>query len=127
QPVWGLRARGSFAGSVEHTTVEEMARAYIQEIKELQPEGPYYLAGGCIGGLVAYEMARQLVEGGARIALLLLLDARTLSVSDYFDFQTRWFCSVLRHRLDEALGPDSSSTLESSQEEQEANESRVDQ
>lgn len=57
-----------------HETVEDMAAHYIQEIQTIQPNGPYYLGGRCFGGIVAYEMARQLVQQGEKVALLALID-----------------------------------------------------
>jgi thioesterase domain-containing protein len=51
-----------------------MARDAIDEMRRFQPEGPYLLAGECVGGVVAYEMARQLRAAGQELDLLLLLD-----------------------------------------------------
>lgn len=55
-------------------SVEELARRYIGEMRTIQPEGPYRLAGHSFGGLVAHEMARQLHEQGERIDALFLID-----------------------------------------------------
>ena len=52
-----------------------MAREYIREMREVQPEGPYLLAGECVGGIVAYEMAQQLREQGLEVGLVALMDA----------------------------------------------------
>jgi amino acid adenylation domain-containing protein len=57
-----------------HHTVEEMAAYYVQEIIKAQPEGPYHIGGFCFGGVIAYEMARQLQAAGQEVALLALLD-----------------------------------------------------
>jgi thioesterase domain-containing protein len=51
-----------------------MATLYVSEIKKVQPRGPYYLGGYCMGGTVALEMAQQLVRRGEKVALLALLD-----------------------------------------------------
>jgi len=51
-----------------------MAAHYIEEIKTVQPEGPYFIGGYSFGGLVAFEMARQLRAQGQEIALLALFD-----------------------------------------------------
>jgi hypothetical protein len=58
-----------------HATIEEMAASYIDEIRHRQPHGPYLLAGLCVGGVIAYEMAWQLVRVGERVDLLALLEA----------------------------------------------------
>ena len=74
QPVYMLAARGLDNGQVPHTKVEEMADDYLNEIRGFQPEGPYLLGGECIGGAVAFEMARQLEAKGQEVGLLVLLD-----------------------------------------------------
>ncbi|HKH45977.1 MAG TPA: thioesterase domain-containing protein, partial [Thermoanaerobaculia bacterium] len=56
-------------------TVEEMAAHYLQCIKEVQPEGPYSLGGWSLGGVVAFEMARQLESRGETVELLALIDS----------------------------------------------------
>jgi amino acid adenylation domain-containing protein len=56
------------------TTLAVFAAIYADAIRAQQPEGPYYLAGYSAGGLVAFEIARQLARAGHRIAFLGLLD-----------------------------------------------------
>lgn len=73
---YGLRARSSISVLTAHTSVEQMASDYILEIRQLQPTGPYYLLGECSGGVVAYEIARQLRELREEVAFLGLLDCR---------------------------------------------------
>lgn len=77
QPLYGLQARRLAGRQVGHGTVEEMAEFYIKEILEHQPEGPYCLGGSSFGGLVAYEMARQLTQQGKKVGLLALFDTGT--------------------------------------------------
>jgi surfactin synthase thioesterase subunit len=55
-------------------TIETMAAAHIESMRTVQPKGPYLLGGFCNGGLVAYEMARQLQAQGEPVELLLLTD-----------------------------------------------------
>lgn len=74
RPVYGLQARGLFGDQAPHETFEEMARDYLEEVRLVQPAGPYLLGGFSGGGLVAYEMARQLVEAGEEVELVVLLD-----------------------------------------------------
>jgi non-ribosomal peptide synthase protein (TIGR01720 family) len=75
QPVYGLQAR-PLDGPTEapRVTIEEMASEYVAVVRSLQPHGPYHLAGYSFGGVVAFEMARQLTLGGQEVALLALLD-----------------------------------------------------
>jgi thioesterase domain-containing protein len=56
-------------------SVEEMARGRLADIRARQPRGPYRLGGYCIGGLVAYETARQLEAQGERVEALFLVDS----------------------------------------------------
>jgi len=75
QPVLGLRVPVSEAGRFRVPfRVEDGAGELVRYLLELQSAGPYYLAGLCINGLVAYEMARQLVSQGHEVALLALFD-----------------------------------------------------
>jgi acyl transferase domain-containing protein/thioesterase domain-containing protein len=74
RPVYGLQARGLYGGQAPHETFEEMAHDYIAEIRGVQPHGPYLLGGFSGGGLVAYEMARQLVAAGETVAEVIMLD-----------------------------------------------------
>ncbi len=79
RPFYGLQSRGLNAGCAPQASVEEMADAYVAGVREAQPEGPYFIGGWSMGGLVAYEMARQLTEAGQEVALVALLDTRAPS------------------------------------------------
>jgi thioesterase domain-containing protein len=74
RPLYGIESRG-LRGQEEFSRVEEMAEHYIEELRRIQPEGPYYLGGYCFGGIVAYEMARQLLDRDQEVAFLGLIDA----------------------------------------------------
>ncbi|MBL0421513.1 acetoacetate--CoA ligase [Ramlibacter sp. AW1] len=74
RPVWAFQARGLDGEQAPHERVEEMAQAYIELMRSIQPEGPYALTGFSFGGLVAYEMAQQLIAQGEKIELLFLID-----------------------------------------------------
>jgi amino acid adenylation domain-containing protein len=75
QPFYALQPQGLDGRQPPHSRIEEMAAHYIKEIRALQPEGPYFIGGHCIGGLMAFEMAQQLRAQGESIALLALVDA----------------------------------------------------
>ena len=70
RPVYGLQAPAA-----PFDQMEPMASHYLQEIRQVQPEGPYLLGGYCLGGCVAYEMARQLVEAGDEVQVLALFNS----------------------------------------------------
>jgi len=74
QPFYGLQAQGLDGTSSPLTTVEGMASLYVSEIRSVQPHGPYFLGGYCLGGTVAYEVAQQLRSEGETVALLALFD-----------------------------------------------------
>ncbi|XP_076435335.1 fatty acid synthase-like [Babylonia areolata] len=56
------------------TSVEIMAKFYCRTLTEHQKTGAYHLAGYSYGGLIAFEMARQLQQTGKRVAALIMLD-----------------------------------------------------
>ncbi len=74
QPFYGLQAQGLDGSSPLLTTIEEMAARYVKEIRSVQPHGPYFLGGYCLGGSIAYEAAQQLRAQGEEVALLALFD-----------------------------------------------------
>jgi amino acid adenylation domain-containing protein len=75
RPVYALQARGLQGESWPLMSIPAMARQYIREITNVDPTGPYLLAGTCMGGLIAFEMARQLVLQGRPVALVVLLES----------------------------------------------------
>jgi thioesterase domain-containing protein/acyl carrier protein len=86
-PFYGLRARSSQGTQRGHQTVEEMARDFVREIRELQPRGPYYLLGHCLGGVVAYEVACQIEDQGEQVDMLGFLDTVRPTWLRYFRFR----------------------------------------
>jgi thioesterase domain-containing protein/acyl carrier protein len=74
QPVYGLQARGVDGKQAPHTTIAEMAAAYLAELREVQPHGPYCLGGYSGGGVVAFEMAQLLAQVGERTAFVGMID-----------------------------------------------------
>jgi pristinamycin I synthase-3/4 len=71
RPFYGLQA----AETGEPGTLEEMAVRYLHRLREAQPAGPYTLGGWSMGGVVAFEMARQLQRQGETVDRLVLLDS----------------------------------------------------
>jgi acyl transferase domain-containing protein/thioesterase domain-containing protein/acyl carrier protein len=74
RPFYGVQARGLFGDNQPHETFEEMAADYLTEVRDVQPHGPYMLAGFSGGGITALEMARQLQAAGEAVSLLVMLD-----------------------------------------------------
>jgi thioesterase domain-containing protein/acyl carrier protein len=93
--VIGIQARGLAGQAPPHASVEEMAIAYLKEIKARQPHGPYHLCGYSFGGLVAFEMARRLEESGDEIGLVGLFDTMMSPVR----WPLRAWLSIARRRM----------------------------
>jgi thioesterase domain-containing protein/acyl carrier protein len=93
--VIGIQARGLDGREPPYATVEEMAAKYLSEVRARQPEGPYRLCGYSFGGLVAFEMARQLWVSGDEIAMVGLLDT-TMSP---LRWPLRSWLSIVRRRM----------------------------
>ena len=73
QPVYALQARGLDGNIIKDQPFEDMVEAYVAELRSLQPEGPYFLGGYCLGGLLALEAAHQLSALGETVALVVLI------------------------------------------------------
>jgi thioesterase domain-containing protein len=74
RPFYGVQARGVDGREKPFDRIEEMAAAYLAEVRTVQPTGPYHLGGYCGGGAIAFEMARMLRLAGQEVELLALLD-----------------------------------------------------
>jgi thioesterase domain-containing protein len=75
QPFYGLQSRGLGGQHTPHSRIEDMAAHYVKEIREFQTDGPYFIGGRSLGGIIAYEMAHQLRAQGAEVGLLAMLDS----------------------------------------------------
>ncbi|QXE24305.1 amino acid adenylation domain protein [Richelia sinica FACHB-800] len=74
QPFYGLQPKGLDAIETPYTRIEDMASHYLQEIRTIQPQGPYFLGGFSFGGLVVLEMAQQLHQQGEEVEKLVIFD-----------------------------------------------------
>lgn len=83
RPVYAFQAQGLHGRDLPHTSIEEMAAHYIQEMRTVQPRGPYLLAGWCFGGLVVFEMAQQLRRMGEMVDLLAMFNAPSAPEYEY--------------------------------------------
>lgn len=103
QPSFGIIA----PSGEQPATFEEMAARYVREIRLVQPDGPYVLGGYCFGGILAYEVARQLRASGAVVSQVLIIDAEPPNVAGLPDrislpfalHVTRTFFPWLLHSL----------------------------
>jgi thioesterase domain-containing protein/acyl carrier protein len=109
RPVYGLQAQGLSPGQEPQDSIEAMASCYLKEIRQVQPHGPYALAGWSMGGLIALEAARQLAAAGESVALLAMFDtdlsnsnSDTREVGDQSPL--RWIARQLNLPLTELRG-----------------------
>jgi amino acid adenylation domain-containing protein len=90
QPVYGLQAKGLNGTDEPLTTIEEIASYYIREIRTVDEEGPFAMAGFSLGGKIAFEMARQLSAMGKSISFLGLFDSTADESFDHLPPITRY-------------------------------------
>jgi len=86
-----------------YESIEDMAAHYIDAIVKINPNGPYALAGFSFGGVVAFEMTRQLKDQGKKVSLTALLDSYVDSsyyCETYQQKKLRRYYDVNRRRLD---------------------------
>jgi thioesterase domain-containing protein len=96
QPFYAFEPPGVDGNEPPMTSVEALAARYLVDLRAVQAEGPYFIGGFCVGGIVAFELARQLTIVGQEVALLALFE--TPSPSGL----TRWGRTVgtLQYRRD---------------------------
>ena len=108
QPVYGLQSKGLDGRGEQPDSIEAMAAAYIEEIKAVQGQGPYYLGGFSFGGFVIYEMARQLEERGEAVGLLAIFDTQagaaplfrqSLTRSKYIHYRGQFLAEKMKYHV----------------------------
>ncbi|MEO0707913.1 MAG: amino acid adenylation domain-containing protein, partial [Cyanobacteria bacterium J06649_5] len=82
RPVYGIKPLSAPGIPMVHTRLPEMATYYIEQIQQVQPQGPYLLGGLCAGGVIAFEMALQLEAAGESVALVALLEAPDVAAQE---------------------------------------------
>ena len=80
--VYGLQARGILNPDSQPGSLSDMADDYIQEMKSVQPEGPYHILGWSLGGMVTQVIAAKLSQAGEEVGLVALLDAYPSEAAD---------------------------------------------
>jgi amino acid adenylation domain-containing protein len=84
QPFYGL-AQHLEGRKVRYTSIESIAAHYVREVRKVQPEGPYYIGGHSIGGLIAFEMGQQLQMADQEVRLLAVIDSGSPTKSQPVD------------------------------------------
>lgn len=91
QPVYGLQARGLNGIDEPLEKIEDMAAYYISEIIRHSPKGPYAIAGFSFGGIIAFEMAKQLKAMAKEVKMLAMFDTYAYQSNRYDSTFTRLF------------------------------------
>lgn len=87
--IYGLQPHGLDGKQKPLDNLEAMAAAYLEEIRKQQAEGPYYVGGICLGGVIAYEVARRLEAAGQQVPLLVLMDSFMPGAPRYLHVRSR--------------------------------------
>lgn len=75
QPFYALQSPLESQAQTSDPSIEELASIYLKELQAFFPEGPYFLGGASLGGLIALEICQQLTAQGKKPGLLILFDA----------------------------------------------------
>ncbi|KAF0502938.1 polyketide synthase [Gigaspora margarita] len=113
-PVYGFEYPGISSSNMKYLSVQELAQVYLKELLKANPNGPYNLLGSSFGGVVAYEMASELIKQGKSVTSLTLVDSpnskfmpksltNTAEILDYMFSET--------YELDGLLGLDDEKAL----------------
>jgi thioesterase domain-containing protein/acyl carrier protein len=104
QPVYALQARGLDGHILKDQSFSDMAAAHLAELRSLQPVGPYFLGGYCLGGLLALEAAQQLTALGEEVALVVLIQSINPTYARFRPnltvFQRSWYRATKRIDLE---------------------------
>jgi acyl transferase domain-containing protein/thioesterase domain-containing protein len=112
QPILGVQSQMLAGAKDPVMSMEELAQKYLTEIRIVQPHGPYYFLGYSFGGVLAFEMAQQLVTAGEPVGMLGMLDAREAGlvrdikrVESRREKVARWGLRVRREVRHAVMGP----------------------
>lgn len=95
QPVFGIQGTGLNSNNAPYNSIEEIAEHYISSIIKSNPNGPYALAGYSFGGIIAFEMAKQLINQGKKVSVLAMLDS--------YVYPHYYYTSPLRKKIESSI------------------------
>jgi thioesterase domain-containing protein/acyl carrier protein len=104
RPVYGLQARGLDGITPLASTLEHMVSDYINQIRAVQPTGPYHFLGWSFGGVVAHAIAARLQSEGETVALLAILDSWPCNSQDSAALEETTLAQDLRAHVISRLG-----------------------
>jgi len=86
QPFYAIQDPFLTADDDAPKTVEDIAQVYLKEILEIQPNGPYYLGGWSMGGLIAYHLALLLEQSERKVEIVIIVDQKVKEKYGKFNF-----------------------------------------
>ncbi|HKY80984.1 MAG TPA: thioesterase domain-containing protein, partial [Sphingobium sp.] len=91
-PVYGIQPERHPDGAYVHASIVDLARSHVSRLRQVQPSGPYMLAGLCAGGVIAVEMARQLEVEGEEVSFVGIIDAADVEALErpFHEMRLRW-------------------------------------
>jgi thioesterase domain-containing protein len=96
QPVYGVHPGPLRDDMTMMAAISALASHYASEIQKFQPKGPYQLCGSSFGGVLAYEVARQLSVAGQQVGLLAILDTSAYTMRRKWSLNEQWLLFKLR-------------------------------
>jgi FkbH-like protein len=97
--VYGIEPKRLPGIPLAHASIEETAAFYVDQIRKIQPRGPFLLGGMCAGGVIAYQMAACLMSAGEPVRMVAILDGATPQAAKRVGLATRHRLS----RLEDAV------------------------
>ena len=91
QPAYGLQPIGLDGVAPPQETLEIIAATYYEELRKVQPHGPYQLMGYSLGGIIAYELAQQILKSGEQVGSLMMIDSSFEDLQEKPAIQRIWF------------------------------------
>jgi thioesterase domain-containing protein len=102
RPFLGVRIEHADDEDFSGSTFAQLAARLTHTVRAAQPHGPYYLGGWCVSGLLAYEVASQLIDAGEKVGLVVMLD--TVNPAHYRTIpKYRMLASKAIYRLKQTL------------------------
>lgn len=103
RPVYGFEALGIDGRLPPHVRIEDMAAYYVKSLKAAGHSGPYLLGGWSMGGVVAFEMARQIQRQFGEVAVVVMLDSWATEFTDPQEWDdallVKWFAEDWGHSI----------------------------
>jgi thioesterase domain-containing protein/acyl carrier protein len=106
QPIFGLQAPGLEAVGKAAPSIVDMAASYLAAVRGVQPAGPYLLGGWSMGGILAFEMARQLHADGEEAALVAIVDSWSPAIHGFVPDDAYLLSELVKdHSLQQGIPP----------------------